>query len=301
VAVPKSRERGGTSSFILTMADGPSTTPSELGMKKLALMHGECKVGDPVWVILPGKKAELDDMYHAAKLEAVATGGKVSIKLLATSTTMEMSMSLLLPGNLETGREDICSLMHLNEATILDNVQTRFAKKLVYTWTSTILIAMNPFESRPELYNEQEQLKYSQLAPRSAPPHVYAIVEAAFRGIQLRSQTLIVSGESGAGKTFTNRIALAYLRFRSGSNNGSDQEASGAVSRVMADSNPVTEAFGNAKTTRNNNSSRFGKFARIYFTKAGAMRTVQISTYLLESARVASIISPERNYHIFYM
>ena len=117
-----------------------ATTPEELGKKKLALIHGEVQLGDPVWVMLPGKKSESGDIYHAGKLEAVSTGGKVSVRLKSTAALMEINISTLLPGNLETAREDICSLLHLNEATILDNVQARFAQKSVYTWTSTVIV-----------------------------------------------------------------------------------------------------------------------------------------------------------------
>ena len=105
-----------------------------------------------------------------------------------------------------------------------------------------------------------------------------------------------------AGKTFTNRLAMDYIRARSEGSMGAERNLAGeAVAEVLSYSNPILEAMGNAKTTRNNNSSRFGKYTRIIFSKSGVMRTVQISTYLLEAIRVASIASPERNYHIFYM
>ena len=312
-----------------------STTPEELGKAKLKATHGNMRVGDPVWIRNPDAKSE--DIYLPAKLHSIATG--TTVKIDTGKTKLEIPIDEIMPANNDTGKEDICTLLHLNEPSILDNVQSRFAKAEVYTWTSTILIAMNPFQARPELYTGEMQQKFSKLSPSSAPAHIYATVEKAFRGIQLtkyRPQALIISGtlrtcaappphppcrctrsriirmplgelplsvlvrlspllpvcgpfctppgrprhspyvarcrrsmrwpvlrrnsllwtssrvlfsgESGAGKTFTNRLALSYLRYRAETNTGEVNKASETVAMVMSESNPIFEAFGNAKT-----------------------------------------------------
>ena len=147
------------------------------------------------------------------------------------------------------------------------------------------------------------QKKYSELDPRSAPPHIFAIGETAYRAIarkgKYRNQAIIVSGESGAGKTVGNKLLMDYFAYRSGES--SDSSTTAEIAKVMHDSNPVLEAFGNAKTTRNSNSSRFGKFQIMNFSERGEIGTITIATYLLEKSRVTSITDPERNYHAFYM
>jgi hypothetical protein len=176
----------------------PATTPEELGRARLKEVHGNLHPGDPLW--LRSKNSASERIYERSKLLKVVSGLTVSVQAEG-GEPVEVAIAELLPGN-NAEAEDICTLLHLNEATILDNVCTRFAKQQVYTWTSTILIAMNPFEARPELYSDEVRQRYIKGPSSGTQPHVYAIVEAAYRGILLtkyRPQALVVSGESGAG------------------------------------------------------------------------------------------------------
>ena len=239
---------------------------------------GRVRVGDVVWVWAPPlltpttqkKPLNSDEMYVEGKLDSVS-GGKCSVSITRPDGDLKVSLELdqLLPRNTETGREDICTLTQMNEATVLSNIASRFAKNEVYTWVSSILIALNPFAPRPELYSLQVQQHYRATKPDSAAPHIYAVAEKAFKKVARTrpvSQSIVVSGESGAGKTFANKLLLSYLSFRSGA-----ETAGNEVAKVILETGTILEAFGNAKTTRNNNSSRFGKFKK-YAARSSASR-----------------------------
>ena len=250
-----------------------------------------------MWARMPPKHPEL---YEKVKIVEAIAGTKVKVSM-PDGSTEEYPISDLLPCNTESDLDDVCSLTYLSEAAVLDCIRARFLKKKIYTWTARILIAMNPFE-RLDIYDTSVKAKYSKLDPRSAPPHIFAIGEAAYRAIarkgKYKNQAIIVSGESGSGKTVGNKLLMDYFAYRSGES--SESTTTQEIAKVMGDSNPVLEAFGNAKTTRNNNSSRFGKFQIMHFSERGEIGTIVIATYLLEKSRVTSITDPERNYHIFY-
>ncbi|KAK3576516.1 hypothetical protein CHS0354_034191 [Potamilus streckersoni] len=191
--------------------------------------------------------------------------------------------------------EDNCSLMYLNEATLLNNLRLRYMKNNIYTYTANILIAVNPYYDVPELYTTECRKKYSGKSLGTLPPHVYAIADKGYRDMKVMkvSQSVIVSGESGAGKTESTKYILKYLTENYGSH-------AGAIEQRIVESNPLLEAFGNAKTVRNNNSSRFGKFIEIHFDGKNAVNGGFISHYLLEKSRICVQSKDERNYHIFY-
>ncbi|XP_053237288.1 unconventional myosin-VI isoform X6 [Podarcis raffonei] len=157
--------------------------------------------------------------------------------------------------------EDNCSLMYLNEATLLHNVKVRYSKDRIYTYVANILIAVNPYFDIPKLYSSDAIKKYQGRSLGTLPPHVYAIADKAFRDMKVlkMSQSIIVSGESGAGKTENTKFVLRYLTESYGSGQDIDDR--------IVEANPLLEAFGNAKTVRNNNSSRFGKFVEIHFNE----------------------------------
>ncbi|KAL8613682.1 hypothetical protein ACOMHN_029774 [Nucella lapillus] len=190
--------------------------------------------------------------------------------------------------------DDNCALMYLNEATLLHNIRIRYMKNRIYTFTANILIAINPYFEIPDLYTSATIQKYRGRSLGTLPPHVYAIADKAFRDMKVtkQSQSIIVSGESGAGKTESTKYILRYLTENWGSN-------SGPIEQRILESNPLLEAFGNAKTVRNNNSSRFGKFVEIHFDKNMVCGGF-ISHYLLEKSRICMQSKDERNYHIFY-
>ncbi|XP_043272163.1 myosin heavy chain 95F isoform X2 [Venturia canescens] len=192
--------------------------------------------------------------------------------------------------------EDNCALMYLNEATLLNNVRTRYFKDRIYTYVANILIAVNPYCPVKDLYSSQTIKSYQGKSLGETPPHVFAIADKAFRDMKVlkQSQSIIVSGESGAGKTESTKYLLRYLCDLWGS-------TAGPIEQKILDANPVLEAFGNAKTKRNNNSSRFGKFMEVHFDSKCQVVGGYISHYLLEKSRVCLQSSDERNYHVFYM
>ncbi|KAL9273072.1 Myosin-11-like protein, partial [Drosera capensis] len=167
------------------------------------------------------------------------------------------------------------------------------------TYTGNILIAINPFQRLPHLYDSHMMQQYKGAPFGDLSPHVFAIADVAYRAMinEKKSNSILVSGESGAGKTETTKMLMRYLAFLGGRSSTEGR----TVEQQVLESNPVLEAFGNAKTVRNNNSSRFGKFVEIQFDKHGRISGAAIRTYLLERSRVCQISDPERNYHCFYL
>uniref|UniRef100_A0A8C7N5A7 Unconventional myosin-VI n=1 Tax=Oncorhynchus kisutch TaxID=8019 RepID=A0A8C7N5A7_ONCKI len=187
-----------------------------------------------------------------------------------------------------------CSLMYLNEATLLNNIRVRYSKDKIYTFVANILIAVNPYVDLPKLYAPETIKQYHGRSLGTLPPHVYAIADKAYRDMRVlkMSQSIIVSGESGAGKTENTKFVLRYLTMSYGTGQDIDER--------IVEANPLLEAFGNAKTVRNNNSSRFGKFVEIHFNEKNTVVGGFVSHYLLEKSRICQQSQEERNYHIFY-
>ncbi|XP_015354315.1 unconventional myosin-VI isoform X1 [Ictidomys tridecemlineatus] len=190
--------------------------------------------------------------------------------------------------------EDNCSLMYLNEATLLHNIKVRYSKDRIYTYVANILIAVNPYFDIPKIYSSDTIKSYQGKSLGTMPPHVFAIADKAFRDMKVLkiSQSVIVSGESGAGKTENTKFVLRYLTESYGTGQDIDER--------IVEANPLLEAFGNAKTVRNNNSSRFGKFVEIHFNEKSSVVGGFVSHYLLEKSRICVQGKEERNYHIFY-
>ncbi|XP_025829691.1 myosin heavy chain 95F isoform X2 [Agrilus planipennis] len=193
--------------------------------------------------------------------------------------------------------DDNCEMMFLNEATLLNNIRKRYYKNKIYSYVANILIAVNPYKEIPELYSKDTVKKYHGKSIGQLAPHVFAIADKAARDIRVlkQSQSIIVSGESGAGKTESTKHLLRFLCDNRGSG------SAGPIEQKILEANPVLEAFGNAKTTRNNNSSRFGKFMEIHYDKKFNVVGGFISHYLLEKSRICSASGDERTYHIFYI
>ena len=210
------------------------------------------------------------------------------------------------PAMLEAS-DDLTNLSHLNEPAVLQAIKLRYAQKEIYTYSGIVLIATNPFARVDSLYVPGMVQVYAGKHRSSQAPHLFAIAEESFSDM-LRdghNQTIVVSGESGAGKTVSAKYIMRYFATRE------PPDQPGARSRGRADSmseteeqilatNPIMEAFGNAKTTRNDNSSRFGKYIEIMFNKSMDIIGARIRTYLLERSRLVFQPLKERNYHIFY-
>ena len=198
--------------------------------------------------------------------------------------------------------DDLTSLSYLNDPAVLNTIQCRYNDNMIYTYSGLVLVSLNPY-CNLGLYEDSLIQAYSGKSRGELEPHLFAVAEDAFRSMQRdqKNQSIIISGESGAGKTISARYVMRY--FASAANAHLSEnlcEASSLIeSRVLA-SNPILEAFGNAKTTRNDNSSRFGKYVQIFFDGKDEITGAAIKTYLLEKTRVVGQSPGERNYHIFY-
>jgi myosin-5 len=194
------------------------------------------------------------------------------------------------------GVEDMCTLNHLHEPAVLRNLELRHGKQMPYTYTGQICIAVNPYKWL-DLYGKHLYNQYLECPRDSLPPHPFALSATSYLDMKRLNldQSILVSGESGAGKTETVKIMMNHLASISG---GGDRGTI-VIDRVLQ-SNPLLESFGNAKTKRNDNSSRFGKFAQLQFDSVGSLIGARCETYLLEKSRVVSQSDGERNYHIFY-
>ncbi|KAJ4717840.1 Myosin [Melia azedarach] len=215
--------------------------------------------------------------------------------------TIVTNISKVFPEDTEAppaGVDDMTKLSYLHEPGVLQNLRTRYELNEIYTYTGNILIAVNPFQRLPHLYDTHMMEQYKGAAFGELSPHVFAVGDAAYRAMinEGKSNSILVSGESGAGKTETTKMLMRYLAYLGGRSGVEGR----TVEQQVLESNPVLEAFGNAKTVRNNNSSRFGKFVEIQFDKNGRISGAAIRTYLLERSRVCQISNPERNYHCFY-
>nr|XP_020496389.1 unconventional myosin-VI isoform X2 [Labrus bergylta] len=246
--------------------------------------------GKPVWAPHP------TDGFQLGMIVDIGADTLTIEPLNQKGKTFLAPMSQVFPAEDDVNKlvDDNCSLMYLNEATLLNNVRVRYNKDHIYTYVANILIAVNPYNDIPKLYGAESLKSYRGKSLGTLPPHVYAIADKAYRDMKVlkMSQSIIVSGESGAGKTENTKFVLRYLTTTYGSGQDIDER--------IVEANPLLEAFGNAKTVRNNNSSRFGKFVEIHFNEKNAVVGGFVSHYLLEKSRICMQSSEERNYHIFY-
>ncbi|KAI4539499.1 hypothetical protein MG293_010891 [Ovis ammon polii] len=246
--------------------------------------------GRPVWAPHPAEGFQMGNIVDigadSLTIEPLGQKGKTFLALI----------NQVFPAEEDSKKdvEDNCSLMYLNEATLLHNIKVRYSKDRIYTYVANILIAVNPYFDIPKIYSSDTIKSYQGKSLGTMPPHVFAIADKAFRDMKVlkMSQSIIVSGESGAGKTENTKFVLRYLTESYGTGQDIDDR--------IVEANPLLEAFGNAKTVRNNNSSRFGKFVEIHFNEKSSVVGGFVSHYLLEKSRICVQGKEERNYHIFY-
>ncbi|KAI1003553.1 Myosin type-2 heavy chain 1 [Podosphaera aphanis] len=199
--------------------------------------------------------------------------------------------------------DDMAELTHLNEASVVHNLHMRYQADLIYTYSGLFLVAVNPYCPLPIYSNEYINM-YKGQEREETKPHIYAMADEAFRNLvdEGENQSILVTGESGAGKTENTKKIIQYLAAVAHSESPTrikNQQHSNLSQQILR-ANPILEAFGNAQTVRNNNSSRFGKFIRIEFTRNGSIAGAFIDWYLLEKSRVVRLNPHERNYHVFY-
>ncbi|KAH6806610.1 myosin family protein with Dil, partial [Perilla frutescens var. frutescens] len=245
-------------------------------------------VEDPALAWIDGQVSRIDGQ----DVHVQTTNGKKVVTNISKVFPKDTEAS---PG----GVDDMTKLSYLHEPGVLQNLAARYELNEIYTYTGNILIAINPFQRLPHLYDTHMMEQYKGAALGELSPHVFAIADVAYRAMvnEGKSNSILVSGESGAGKTETTKMLMRYLAYLGGRSGVEGR----TVEQQVLESNPVLEAFGNAKTVRNNNSSRFGKFVEIQFDKSGRISGAAVRTYLLERSRVCQISDPERNYHCFYL
>ncbi|XP_040180455.1 myosin-4-like [Rana temporaria] len=202
--------------------------------------------------------------------------------------------------------EDMAMMTHLNEASVLYNLKERYAAWMIYTYSGLFCVTVNPYKWLP-VYNPEVVAGYRGKKRQEAPPHIFSISDNAYQFMltDRENQSVLITGESGAGKTVnTKRVIQYFATIAAIGDSGKKKESSNSLQGNLEDqiiqANPLLEAFGNAKTLRNDNSSRFGKFIRIHFGTTGKLSSADIETYLLEKSRVTFQLSAERSYHIFY-
>ncbi len=195
--------------------------------------------------------------------------------------------------------EDMANLTFLNDASVFHNLEVRYKARLIYTYSGLFCVVVNPYKRFP-IYTQSVVKIYVGKRRNEVPPHLWAISETAYRNMMIntKDQSMLITGESGAGKTENTKKVITYLALVAASGKKAAKKVS-LEDQIVA-TNPILESYGNAKTSRNDNSSRFGKFIRIHFTPAGKLTGCDIESYLLEKSRITEQQEVERSYHIFY-
>ena len=196
--------------------------------------------------------------------------------------------------------EDMVNLTFLNDASVFWNLKTCYVAKMIHTYSGLFVVVVNPYKRYP-IYTHRVCKIYLGKRRNECPPHLWAIAEAAYRNMiaNKKDNAMLITGESGAGKTENTKKVITYLAMVA---TGSGKKSTKKVSledQIVA-TNPILESYGNAKTARNDNSSRFGKFIRIHFTQSGKLAGCDVVSYLLEKSRITEQQAVERSYHIFY-
>ncbi|XP_012809641.1 myosin-4 [Xenopus tropicalis] len=234
-------------------------------------------------------------------------GGKATVKKedMSTVTVKDDEIFPMNPPKYDK-IEDMAMMTHLNEPSVLYNLKERYAAWMIYTYSGLFCATVNPYKWLP-VYNPEVVNAYRGKKRQEAPPHIFSISDNAYQYMltDRENQSVLITGESGAGKTVNTKRVIQYFATIAAIGDKKKEEAApgkiqGTLEDQIIQANPLLEAFGNAKTVRNDNSSRFGKFIRIHFGTTGKLSSADIETYLLEKSRVTFQLSAERSYHIFY-
>ncbi|XP_078426856.1 myosin-4 [Cetorhinus maximus] len=236
-------------------------------------------------------------------------GGKATVETLVDKKTVTVKEDDVLPMNPPKFDkiEDMAMMTHLNEASVLYNLKERYAAWMIYTYSGLFCVTVNPYKWLP-VYDPEVVSGYRGKKRQEAPPHIFSISDNAYQFMQTdrENQSILITGESGAGKTVNTKRVIQYFASVGAAGDAAKKKEAqsgkmqGSLEDQIIQANPLLEAFGNAKTVRNDNSSRFGKFIRIHFGTTGKLSSADIETYLLEKSRVTFQLKAERSYHIFY-
>ncbi|XP_062294629.1 myosin heavy chain, fast skeletal muscle-like [Scomber scombrus] len=246
-----------------------------------------------------------EDMYLKGKL-VKKEGGKATVETLSgkTVTVKEDDIHAMNPPKYDK-IEDMAMMTHLNEPAVLFNLKERFSSWMIYTYSGLFCVVVNPYKWLP-VYDSQVVGAYRGKKRIEAPPHIFSISDNAYQFMltDRENQSILITGESGAGKTVNTKRVIQYFATIAVTGSKKTEPIPGKMQGSLEDqiiaANPLLESYGNAKTVRNDNSSRFGKFIRIHFGTSGKLASADIETYLLEKSRVTFQLSAERSYHIFY-
>lgn len=306
------------------MEEPPSSAVQQLSAGPESWAH---QVGSEVWVpnsLQPGGKGgsgwargRVTQLLTAVSGEAI---GLMRVSMEEGWESKVQASDCYLVNERDDTLDDLVKSDYLHEAGILQTLRVRYGLDTIYTYSSNILIAVNPHKRLRNQYGGRMMAQYRNETLGQLSPHVYAIAEQAFSSMMIdeQKQAILISGESGAGKTESAKMVMQFLAGRARKDQGEEEEAGGRrtfvktnsistgsatapIEEQVLESNPLLEAFGNAKTSRNDNSSRFGKFVELRFEPSGRICGAFIRTYLLERSRVVQVNPKERSYHIFYM
>ncbi|KAK6104848.1 Myosin tail family protein [Brugia pahangi] len=254
---------------------------------------------------------DAEDGYIAAEIKSSKGDSVTVVSVRGNEVTLKAEIvQEMNPPKFEK-TEDMSNLTFLNDASVLHNLRARYGQMLIYTYSGLFCVVINPYKRLP-IYEPSVAEMYMGKRRTEMPPHLFAVSDEAYRNMLIdhENQSMLITGESGAGKTENTKKVIAYFATVGASQQKGDAAAAATPDQPdkkkvtledqIVQTNPVLEAFGNAKTVRNNNSSRFGKFIRIHFSKLGRVASCDIEHYLLEKSRVIRQAPGERCYHIFY-
>jgi len=278
--------------------DGPDPCPDQwLIVSDDLKVKLKSKPYDPkksVWV--PDKAT---GGYDEGLIESI-DGEKVTVKILGKDTKVfkKDQVGQVNPPKFDCS-EDMAGLTYLNDACVLWNSVVRYKNELIYTYSGLFCIAINPYKRFP-IYTQRAMEIYMGMRRSECPPHIFGVAEGSYQGMMNvgKNQSILITGESGAGKTENTKKVISY--FASIGATGKKKEGEPGLEDKIVQTNPVLEAWGNAKTVRNDNSSRFGKFIRIWFNAGGKLSGADMVIYLLEKSRLTFQAELERCYHSFY-
>merc|ERR1712018_1129726 len=257
-----------------------------------------------VWIQDPKTHGYKEGLLESGEISTLgAEGADLSVKMTVAVAHEKFTLKAGEIGRVNPPKfekcEDMVNLTYLNDASVFWNLKTRYQAKLIHTYSGLFVVVVNPYKRYP-LYTHRCAKIYLGKRRNECPPHLWAIAETAYRGMlnNTKNQAMLITGESGAGKTENTKKVITYLAMVATSSKKAGKKVS-LEDQIVA-TNPIMESYGNAKTSRNDNSSRFGKFIRIHFTSSGKLCGCDIESYLLEKSRITQQQEVERSYHIFY-